>query len=183
MAFSDIENNIDLAVMALAQIQVGLRNNPSDTILHESEKNLSNDNALLIKAKHQFLQQKAKTEWIKEGDGNTVYFYASIRSKRSRNKVMQIEDRHGIRHSDAQGINSAFEDYFMQILGNCNNVSKIHIPTMRNGVVLIEEMHLSLTKPVSDEEIKMAMYSILGTKAHGPDGYTSQFIMDTWDIT
>ncbi|XP_074277966.1 uncharacterized protein LOC141601570 [Silene latifolia] len=179
MAFSDIENNTNLAAMALAQIQVELKNNPLDAILIESEKNLSNDYTLLIKAKHQFLQQKAKVEKIKEGDDNTAYFHASIRSKRSRNKVMQIEDMHGIRYSDAQGINSAFKDYFMQILGTCNDVSKVHIPTVHNGAVLTEEMHMSLLKPVSDEEIKMAMYSIPGTKALGPDGYTSQFFKDT----
>ncbi|XP_074293325.1 uncharacterized protein LOC141620319 [Silene latifolia] len=88
--FNDIENNSSITVMALTQIQKNLRASPMDPDLIAAERALSQDYALMLKAKHMFLMQKSKAEWAVDGDDNTAYFYASIRSRRSRNKVIQI---------------------------------------------------------------------------------------------
>lgn len=39
-----------------------------------------------------------------------------------------------------------------------------------------------LSKPVTREEIKIAMLPIDGEKAPGPDGFSSQFYQDNWAI-
>ncbi|XP_074300097.1 uncharacterized protein LOC141631307 [Silene latifolia] len=47
----------------------------------------------------------------------------------------------------------------------------------------MKEVHQAiLTAPLTDEEIKQAMFSIPGNKAPGPDGYSSQFFKDSWSI-
>lgn len=43
-------------------------------------------------------------------------------------------------------------------------------------------MNLELIKPVSVEEIKGALQSIKGDKAPGPDGYSSSFFQQNWEI-
>ncbi|KAL2906029.1 hypothetical protein RDABS01_004739 [Bienertia sinuspersici] len=49
---------------------------------------------------------------------------------------------------------------------------------------LIQNHHNSLLQaPVTDEEIKKALFSIPGSKAPGPDGYNSSFFKATWEVT
>ncbi|XP_074270197.1 uncharacterized protein LOC141593143 [Silene latifolia] len=47
------------------------------------------------------------------------------------------------------------------------NVLDVHVPTVRRGKVVTDAMHSILHKQ---------------TKAPGPDGYTSQFFKDSWDV-
>ncbi|MDV3201134.1 MAG: hypothetical protein Q8877_02980 [Sweet potato little leaf phytoplasma] len=54
---------------------------------------------------------------------------------------------------------------------------------INQGKTLSPEQQFSLLSPVTDEEIKNAMFSIGIDKAPGPDGYGSGFFRDTWDTT
>ncbi|XP_074298396.1 uncharacterized protein LOC141629268 [Silene latifolia] len=50
------------------------------------------------------------------------------------------------------------------------------------GNCITEAHRILLAAPVNDEEVRLAMFSIPGTKAPGPDGYSSQFFKDGWAI-
>ncbi|XP_074306176.1 uncharacterized protein LOC141641413 [Silene latifolia] len=110
-------------------------------------------------------------------------FAQDIRSRRCRNKVIQIDDLNGVCQKDGYGINTAFVEYFINILGTSKDVIDVHAATVRRGKLITTEMHYVLLKPVTAEEIKQAMFSIPGTKALGPNGYSSQFFKDNWEIT
>ncbi|XP_074304900.1 uncharacterized protein LOC141639750 [Silene latifolia] len=181
--FQDIEHTTSLTLMALTQLQERLRESPLDPALIMAEREVSKEYAVLLNAKHQFLLQKSKATWAIEGDDNTAFFHASLRAKRNRNKVIQIEDVNGRCQSIPYEINSAFEEFFIQILGTNFEVKKVHKPTVQKGKVITSEHHEKLLRKVTVEEIRMAMFSIPGTKAPGPDGYSSQFFKDTWSIT
>ena len=45
-----------------------------------------------------------------------------------------------------------------------------------------ESSQADLIRPISVEEIKATMFSINGDKAHGLDGYSSQFFKSSWSI-
>ncbi|XP_074311053.1 uncharacterized protein LOC141646940 [Silene latifolia] len=153
--FHDIEHTTSLTLMALTQLQERLRVTPLDPALIMAEREMSKEYAVLLNAKHQFLVQKTKATWAIEGDDNTTYFHASLRAKRSRNKI----------------------------LGTSQAVKSVHKPTIQKGRVITIEHHEKLLRKVTAEEIRLAMFSIPGTKAPGPDGYSSQFFKDTWSIT
>ncbi|XP_074292519.1 uncharacterized protein LOC141619402 [Silene latifolia] len=175
-SFNDIENNTAIVLMALHQVQKELRVQPMHASLIDTERALSKDYALMMEAKHQFLAQKDKAEWVDDGDDNTAYFHVSIRAHRNRSKVVQINDMNGNCDTSAYGINEAFENYFKYILGTHKNVTSIHIPTVQKENVLTDELRQKLLKPVNGEEIRRAMFSIPGTKAPGPDGYNIQLL-------
>ncbi|XP_074290425.1 uncharacterized protein LOC141617144 [Silene latifolia] len=61
-------------------------------------------------------------------------------------------------------------------------VTPINHGIVRKGACLTKENQKLLLQPVTDEEVRAAMFSIPGTKAPGPDGYISQFFKDTWAI-
>ncbi|XP_074293143.1 uncharacterized protein LOC141620078 [Silene latifolia] len=79
--FSDIENNTNIASLALETIQKALIDNPSDADLLQRELDLAHDLKDLIIARDSFLIQKAKVQWSLEGDLNTSYFHHSIKKK------------------------------------------------------------------------------------------------------
>lgn len=45
-----------------------------------------------------------------------------------------------------------------------------------------DEANKELTKEVSEEEIKQAMFSIGADKAPGPDGFITAFYQHHWDL-
>ncbi|XP_074291915.1 uncharacterized protein LOC141618738 [Silene latifolia] len=128
--FHDIEHTTSLTLMALTKLHERLRVTPLDPALNMAERELSKEYAVLLNAKHQFLEQKTKATWAIEGDDNTSYFHASLRAKRSRKKVFQIEDVHGSCKTNPEDINTAFEDFFIQILGTSQAVKSVQKPTV-----------------------------------------------------
>ncbi|XP_074271593.1 uncharacterized protein LOC141595528 [Silene latifolia] len=77
--FSDIENNADIM---LTQIQEKLIANLGDEVLMKQEYDAHQVSISLLAAKMEFLKQKAKAHWIKDGDSNTAYFHGVIKARR-----------------------------------------------------------------------------------------------------
>ena len=50
-------------------------------------------------------------------------------------------------------------------------------------MLITEEMNNSLTKVISPEEVKRALFSVNLDKASGPDGMTTFFYQHYWDLT
>ncbi|XP_074266141.1 uncharacterized protein LOC141588607 [Silene latifolia] len=61
-------------------------------------------------------------------------------------------------------------------------VAPVNKRIVKRGKCLNEEHRTRMLAPVSDLEIKEAMFDIPGNKAPGPDGYGSQFFKDAWHI-
>ncbi|XP_074271226.1 uncharacterized protein LOC141595154 [Silene latifolia] len=158
----DIENKVHVANIALTKIQEELRQNPKDLGMVDVQRELTAELALLQQAWHKFLAQKVKADWLAQGDDNTHFFHAQIKSRSSRNKT--------------------FLQYYEGLLGSSKNVDPICGAVIKAGRILHEEHHRALLAEVANSEIKAAMFDINGNKAPGPDGYGSQFFKDTWEI-
>ncbi|XP_074306169.1 uncharacterized protein LOC141641406 [Silene latifolia] len=115
--FGDIENLTHLAEIALTQCQEELSKDPLNVELNQAEKLYAVEFVNLQKARDQYLSQKAKVEWMHMGDCNTAYFHAKIKSRRSRNRVFQVKDMHGVMCDRPEQIQTAFEDYYVSLLG------------------------------------------------------------------
>ncbi|GJY98763.1 hypothetical protein Tco_0516193 [Tanacetum coccineum] len=106
-------------------------------ILKEYHEAIQDENNLLC--------QKAKVEWLKEGDRNTTYFHKTIKERVHRGRIMTIRNEEGIRLE-------------------------------KEDVVLTSEAALKMVRPISDSEIKNAMFEIEDY------GYTSRFYKSAWSI-
>ncbi|XP_074266519.1 uncharacterized protein LOC141589794 [Silene latifolia] len=125
-AVGDIENLTHLAEIALAQCQEGLSKDPLNVELNQAEKIYALEVVNLQKARDQFLRQKAKVDWMQMGDCNSAYFHASIKSRRSKNRVFQVKDMNGLMCSSPEKIQNAFEDYYISLLGTSQAVRPIN---------------------------------------------------------
>uniref|UniRef100_A0A803Q2B9 Reverse transcriptase domain-containing protein n=1 Tax=Cannabis sativa TaxID=3483 RepID=A0A803Q2B9_CANSA len=62
------------------------------------------------------------------------------------------------------------------------NRRKVIAQVLNNGPTASLQQSLTLLAPITDEEIKNAMFAIPGTKAPGPDGYSNFFFQDNWEL-
>ncbi|XP_074293044.1 uncharacterized protein LOC141619940 [Silene latifolia] len=180
--FHDVEKNAHIMLMTLHNIQEELQLRPSDPQLIEVEQEAADGYRALDEARYAFLAQKAKVNWLEEGDDNTAFFHSAIKKRRMSNKVVQIEDENGIVLTQIQDINYTFERYYINLLGASCSVKGVHRPTIRQGTILNEEHHRCLARAVTGEEVRRAIFDIPGTKSPGPDGFNSQFFKDAWGV-
>nr|KAJ0198574.1 hypothetical protein LSAT_V11C700342390 [Lactuca sativa] len=128
-----------------------------------------------------YLKQRAKVQWLKEGDANTAYFHKVVKGKINRNRIETILDGNG---SWKEG-DEAFRvivDYFSEFLGVEHAVEPIVNPESLFSKKLDNLQALEMIKEVTNEEIKAALFEIDDDKAPGPDGYSSKFFKKAWKI-
>ncbi|XP_074301623.1 uncharacterized protein LOC141633025 [Silene latifolia] len=180
--FGDIENLTHVAEISLGKFQEMLILDPMNPEICQAEKDCAKELGELRQARDQFLRQKEKMEWLKLGDDNTAFFHASIKSRRAKNRVFQVKDMTGQLCTTSETVQQAFENYYISLLGTSKTVSPINRRIVQYGKCLSVDHCEALLAPVTGEEIRAAMFSIPGNKAPGPDGYSSQFFKDNWEL-
>ncbi|XP_062079978.1 uncharacterized protein LOC133784711 [Humulus lupulus] len=138
----------------MLDIQVELNKNPRNTILMEQEQRARDKYTYYQRAHNSFLAQKAKIDWVQNGDENTAIFHAFLKARRVHNRINCIRNERGIWMDKPGDIQQAFLSYYQKLLGT----------SMRNR--------------------RKVFHSIVaaGRKAPGPDGYGSSFYQDNWDL-
>ncbi|XP_074313971.1 uncharacterized protein LOC141649174 [Silene latifolia] len=182
-SFSDIEHKADLAETKLLHIQQQIMSRPGDSVLIQQEVEAHKDYQGLYLAKMEFLKQKAKAHWLKEGDSNSSYFHSLIKARRNKNFIHHIADHKGVIHKEETGIQQAFLNYYrMMLLGTKSNTKKVRVGIVRTGKICTDQHSQMLMSPCTPEEVKNIIFQIPNDKAPGPDGYSSKFFKDSWDI-
>ncbi|KAL3502670.1 hypothetical protein ACH5RR_037119 [Cinchona calisaya] len=112
--------------------------------------------------------QKARTSWLKEGDKNTKYFDACVPGRRKRNKIS------GLTRNDSLWVMSD-EEIENEIIEYSIKFSKSDKPEDFNEILegiphtITEQMNMVLTKPVTEMEIKAAVFDMHPQKSRGPN--------------
>ncbi|XP_048611432.1 uncharacterized protein LOC125585793 [Brassica napus] len=140
-------------------------------------KDLSN----ALKAEEMFWKQKSRVFWLREGDRNTKFFHALTKQRRARNKITQLQDVNGNIVEDEEGLVAVATSYFRQIFESSNpediEEALAQVPTTITGAI-----NENLTVPVTEWEVKLALFAMHPEKAPGPDGMTALFYQKFWDI-
>lgn len=126
------------------------------------------------KEEEEFWSQKARINWLREGDRNTKYFHAATAERRKRNRLDAILDESGIKYEGEEEIAGVFTKFFENLFStssptDCEEILE-SIPKP-----ITETMNRNLTRAVDDQEIKEALFSIHPKKSPGPDGITPLF--------
>ncbi|XP_074289109.1 uncharacterized protein LOC141614248 [Silene latifolia] len=180
--FGDILNTAEVARLVLEVKQSRLHLDPHNLLLQLEERAVAHSFKELQDATMSFLGQKAKVIWMTCNDENTHYFHSSIRARRARNKVLSILDMNGHQCSDNDTIEMAFLDYYQKLLGSSERVTRVNCGVVRRGKCVSDLQSLAMVAEVIREEVRTALFSIPNEKAPGPDGYSSSFFKDAFDI-
>jgi len=128
-----------------------------------------------------YWKQKSSENWLNDGDKNTKYFHGSVNGRRAQNKVFSLIDDNGVEQfSDGSKGNIAV-DYFQKLfsssqLCDASNLLAGMLPRVTAS------MNVELTKPVTNEEIRQAVFGIRGSSAPGADGMTGLFLQTYWSV-
>ncbi|GJY22932.1 RNA-directed DNA polymerase, eukaryota, reverse transcriptase zinc-binding domain protein [Tanacetum coccineum] len=127
------------------------------------------------------LHQKAKINWLMEGDKNTAYFHSILKTRKHKSRVEYICDEKGSRYW-GDDVAKQIVNHFHEFLGVARPVSPLDQLGDIMQLKLSEEDANAMIVEVTHREIKEAMFDIDSAKASGPDGYTSCLFKKAWEV-
>lgn len=118
---------------------------------------------------------------MQQGDKNTKYFYAVTGERRRRNRIDRLVTRGGEDCEGEQEVTKEISEYFYNpfITSNLCNGNDILGGLHRK---FTDSMNALLIRPVEDQEIKDALFSINPHKTPGPDSMSPGFFQNFWHI-
>ncbi|KAL2228612.1 UNVERIFIED_CONTAM: hypothetical protein Sindi_1840900 [Sesamum indicum] len=130
------------------------------------------------------LQQRAKMQWMKDGDQCSRVFFRKIAQRRVMRRILQINDENGFTHTDLGEVAHEFVSYYQNLLGGTRRRLSMDIRYLRPWArhCITDEEANQLLLPLSAEDVKQAVFDIADDKAPGPDGYSSRFFKAAWPV-
>ncbi|XP_011100858.1 uncharacterized protein LOC105178970 [Sesamum indicum] len=123
-------------------------------------------------------------QWMKRGDQCSRVLFRKIAQRRSGRRILQINDDHGVTHSEPEEVINEFVTYYQNLLGGERRQTVIDpqfLQPWARHVLTVEEAS-SLLLPVTPADVKQAVFDIAEDKAPGLDGDSSGFFKAAWPI-
>ncbi|GAA0175901.1 hypothetical protein LIER_44004 [Lithospermum erythrorhizon] len=119
-------------------------------------------------------KEMAKVKMLKEGDRNTKYFHVAAMLRRRKNRIVGIEDAEGVWQEGSERV----EDEVLMYFGDIFRANDICNPKRATSIVdhkVTDEMNGHLTRAVTSEEVRKAVFEMPVDKSFGLDGMTVLF--------
>ncbi|XP_055959787.1 uncharacterized protein LOC130014852 [Mercurialis annua] len=146
--------------------------------MHEFNR-LSNEYHTLLGEEEIFWKQRAKNFWLSEGDANTRFFHNFASTRKRKNRVDKLKDDFGVWQSSKHGMAEIILRYFSNLFtdSQTGNIDFIDIlPRVSNAD------NVDLMRPISELEVRRAVYSMHNDKSPGPDGFNPAFYKSYWNV-
>ncbi|KAF7849562.1 hypothetical protein BT93_L0631 [Corymbia citriodora subsp. variegata] len=131
----------------------------ANSALVEFEMAQTREYYVLRSLEESFFKQKSRIRWLKEGNQNIRFFHHTINHHHLRNRIITIQDGAGNMVSELEEVQQAFVSYFQELLAPANTA----------------------LRPTTGEDIRNAMFSLVGGKAPGPNGFNAKIFKKNWD--
>ncbi|CAA0805658.1 DNAse I-like superfamily protein [Striga hermonthica] len=176
-----MSGRVAIARAELMEVQKQARDS-LDPGVFDQERLLAIKFQKLLDNETKFLKQRSRIKWCNEGDANTAFFHACISQKKKKNHISSLMDAAGNQVSDASGIKSILLNYYKELLGSHATSAPLRPSVLAAGPRVPEDDCINLCEPISDMEIRTAMFSIDSDSSPGPDGFSSKFFKSSWHI-
>ncbi|CAH9104768.1 unnamed protein product, partial [Cuscuta epithymum] len=136
----------------------------------------------LGEAEASFFQQRAKAMHILEADKGTRYFHAIVKRNAARNVISSITREDGSITKSLNDVGDVFVNFFVDLFGSHVDTLDLDHSVLGTGPMIEPVAHDGLLAPITDKEIKEALFDIGDNKALGPDGFSSAFFKANWSV-
>ncbi|KAJ6837486.1 uncharacterized protein M6B38_121075 [Iris pallida] len=154
--------------------------NPTVQSLAEERKESAEINDL-FSIEEAYWSQRAKCQWIRDGDRNTKYFHAKATMRKRRNEIRSLNLPDGSWTTDPHSISEALIKHFSSIY-NMDEASPIEQDLIASPNPIPEQENAQLGTPSSEDEVKQTIMSMGSFKAPGPDGFPVVVYQKNWEI-
>ncbi|KAL2453242.1 Uncharacterized protein Adt_49258 [Abeliophyllum distichum] len=128
-----------------------------------------------------FWKQKAGARWVCEGDHNTRYFHSMVQGRRIRSRIWSITSETGEVLDSQETIQPSAVSFFQELL----SAAPQPVDPIRPDIIprlVSDEDNLQLNRIPTLAEVREAIFSIDPDSVAGPDGFSSHFFQECWDI-
>ncbi|KAL7119437.1 hypothetical protein ACP275_02G062900 [Erythranthe tilingii] len=178
--FGHISERVKQAGGELEEIQQAYHNDPHNPQLCGEMLAKVERFRFLAKAEKSFFYQKAKLHYLRDTDRTTKFFHGIAKRNAKRNNIVSLRKEDGSVTTSRDEVLAEFEIFYKNFLGTRVPCEPVDPHIIATGPVLGEEDRASLIQPVTDVEIREALFDIADDKAPGPDGYTTLFFKAAW---
>ena len=164
----------------LGGIQKALAERPSDFLVN-LDKLLQADLLDVLNQEEELWALKSRVNWMIQGDRNTSFYHVSTLIRRKHNKILNLKNTQGDWINDLPVVMEHVRNYFSKLFSTELLSSPLSVALDDLGCPQISssECHY-LSLPVTDEEIKNALWSMKAFKSPGPDGLHAGFFQRFW---
>ncbi|XP_050233384.1 uncharacterized protein LOC126681873 [Mercurialis annua] len=143
-------------------------------------KSVSLELGKLYDQQNSFWKQRAKQHWLNAGDQNTKFFHNAATHRRRLNNISSLTDEFGVVKTWDNGLDQTILGHFAAIFSS----QGCHMDMILNCIEpqISDEQNSALLCPVTNEEVKLALFSMHPDKSLGPDGLNPAFFQKFWDI-
>ncbi|XP_038996529.1 uncharacterized protein LOC120121165 [Hibiscus syriacus] len=174
-SYSDISSRVKQKRIDLEQQQlVSLKGEDSIDI----ELQIQQDLLALEETELLFLKQKAKLNWIKEGDKSSKFFHSAVAVKNKKDTIRMLIDDQGSRLESFDSMAAEVLNFFTELIGKPDpRIKEIDQNFLKEilNYSIPQDLAPSLVKEVTPEEINEAILGQGNEKSLGPDGFTPYF--------
>ncbi|KAA3479975.1 reverse transcriptase [Gossypium australe] len=121
-----------------------------------------------------FWEQRARVNWLKNGDRNTNYFHKVAVNRLFRGRIFVLEDENGRQLSSTDDFLRLASDYFINLFTASSMGSDEHLFGLVEKKVT-ESMNANLIKQFTEDEIVYAVKMMAPLNAPGIDGFPTIF--------
>lgn len=122
------------------------------------------------------LRQKARVQWVVEGDENTTFFHVYIKQRQANTRITRLVLEDGKEVMDCDGIEVEILRFCKGLLGSSSRIQGVIKLVVRNKSLVSSDAAVELLVPITLDEIIESLKHIHSSKAPGYDGWNAYFI-------
>lgn len=182
--FTNFSTQVGVAKAHLANVQKELQVSPFCVDTIDAEREEVRDYAKKARYEESMKKQQSRVRWMQLGDNNTPFFHNSIIERIARNRILVLYDVAGTKLTSDQDIAAECIAYYTNLFGqhSATPFDAQAWDQIKLQHKVSEEEAISLTMPITNDEIILALSTIDSDKAPGPNGFSSHFFKCCWSV-
>jgi hypothetical protein len=178
---NNITSRVAQAKAAWHDAQFYLDSNPTSVEANNREREHATLYMQLCKDGKSLPKQRFRINWLQLGDRNTKFFHNSLLHRQVRNCIHSLQDSTGTLVTDELEMGKLAFSYYEQLLSAPQLPFQGPLQHLYPNPIS-DASHSTLSSPITDVDIKAALFSITDSKSLGPDGYNAYFFKHCWSI-